>query len=105
MKKSWTSPEHVGKITISILNKLAAEFHKETSKADEDKDHDKILKLAGACGYQSQVYSGIQKIHDFAKRVEEIEKTLEKADPEMLAMGVSPVLIEENDQRERFALR
>lgn len=105
MRRSWTSPEHVGKITISILNELSKEFHKEAAKPDEEKDGDKLLKIAGACGYQSQVYSGIQKTFDMARRIEEVEKVLERADPEMLAMGANPVTIAEEDQRTAFALR
>jgi len=101
--KSWASPYHVGKITISILDKLSAEFHKEFAK--EEKNLETLMKLAGSIGYQSQIYNGIQKTHDFAKRVEKIEATLQVADPETLAMGLNPVIIAEQDQRTTFALR
>ena len=49
MNKTWAEPSHVGKVTISILDILAREFHMESAK---DKiDHNLLIKLSGACGY------------------------------------------------------
>ena len=103
MAKAWTDPSHIGKIIVSVVNKLSAEFHIEFDK--EDKDFEKLVRLAGSIGYQAQIYNGIQKTHDFAKRVEELESVVQNADPEKLAMGLNPVIIAEEDRRTRFALR
>jgi hypothetical protein len=74
--KTWDSVEHVGKVTISILNLLSKEFHKEAKK--EKPDYSLLTKLSSACGYQAQLYSGLQKNHEFAKRLEEIENSMKK---------------------------
>ena len=105
MRKSWAQPDHVGKIVISVLDKLAREFHKEFEKDANEKDFDKLIRLAQSCGYQSQIYSGLQKNHDMAIRIEKVEAFMQDADPEKLAMGNSPVLIAEEDQRSKFAFR
>jgi len=104
MDKGWSRPDHVGKAIVSILDSLTGFYHAEESKGEE-KDIILMIKLSQAAGYQAQIYAGLQKTFDMAKRIEQVEAVLEKADPEMLAMGASPVLIEENDQQERFALR
>jgi len=95
--KSWSEPEHVGKVTISILNVLSREFHKEAVK--DEPDHDLLVKLSSACGYQSQLYSGLQKNHEFAKRLQSIEKEMQK---EELALGKNPVLSAEADRKSRL---
>lgn len=99
MKKGWADPEHVGKITINIIDTLSKEFNIESKK--EEKDKELLLKIAGGIGYQSNIYSGLQKNHDFAKRLVAIEDTLSVADAETLAMGQSPVIIAEDDLRVR----
>ena len=97
MAKGWQTAEHVGRVTIGILDILASEFHKHSKKPDDEKDHNLIIKLSQACGYQSQLYSGLQKSIEYAQRLEAVEKTLEFATPEDLAMGKNPVLSEEAD--------
>ncbi len=89
MDKGWSRPEHVGKVTINTLNILSEYFMVETKKG-EDKDMNLIIKLSQAMGYQSQIYAGLQKTFDMAKRVADIEKVLETADPESLATGRKP---------------
>ena len=98
--KSWSEPEHVGKVTISILNVLSREFHKEAVK--DEPDHDLLVKLSSACGYQSQLYSGLQKNHEFAKRLQSIEKTIGTATAEELALGKNPVLSVEADTKSQL---
>ncbi len=97
MKKQWADASHVGKITISVLNKLSAEFHKEIVK--EEKNFEILLKLAGAMGYQSQIYGALQKNHEISERLDAVEKTMSTATAESLAMGQSPIIIAEADLR------
>jgi len=104
MKKGWSRPEHVGKVTIHTLDILSGYFNEEHKKGD-DRDMNLIIKLSQAMGYQSQIYAGLQKTFDMAKRVEEIESMLQNADPESLAMGLNPVDIAEADERTKLALR
>lgn len=104
MEKAWSRPEHVGKAIVSILDSLTKFYHAEESKGDE-KDIGLMIKLSQAAGYQAQIYAGLQKTFDMAKRIEQVEKVLEHADPELLAMGTNPVTIAEEDQRTTFALR
>ena len=103
MKKGWARPEHVGKITIAILDKLSAKFFEEVNK--EDPDFKLLISLSQAAGYQAQLYGGLQKTHDYAKRIEKIEKFMEHADPELLAMGLNPVVIHDSDQRVKESAR
>jgi len=100
MHKSWAEPEHVGKITISILDTLSREFHKEAVK--DKPDYSLLVKLSSACGYQSQLYSGLQKHHEFAKRLQRIEKEMQSATAEDLALGKNPVLSAEADRESRL---
>jgi|TARA_R110000744_G_scaffold204995_3_gene323745 isopenicillin N synthase-like dioxygenase len=81
MQESWTDPSHVGKISISIMDTLADEFFKESQKPDDEKDHALMIKLSQAVGYQSQVYSTVQKNHDFARRLKMIEGELLQTTP------------------------
>ncbi len=104
MDKGWSRPEHVGKVTIHTLDVLSRYFNEEDKKG-EDKDMKLLIQLSQAMGYQSQIYAGLQKTFDMAKRVEEIERVLESADPETLAMGLNPVDIAEADERTKLALR
>lgn len=104
MEKSWSRPDHVGKIVVSILDSLTGFYHAEEDKGDE-KDIHLMIKISQAAGYQAQIYAGLQKTFDMAKRIEQVEKLVEKADPELLAMGTNPVSIAEEDQRTAFALR
>jgi len=73
------------------------------SKKGEDKDMNLLIKISQAMGYQSQIYAGISKTFDMAKRLEDVEKVLQTADPESLAMGLSPVVQAEIDERVKFA--
>ena len=100
MSKNWAEPEHVGKITISILNVLTKEFHKEAEK--ESPDHKLLVKLSSACGYQSQLYSGLQKNHEFAKRLQSIEKFTIMATAEEIALGNNPVVIAEAEKESKM---
>jgi len=100
MNKTWAEPSHVGKVTISILDIFAREFHKESGK--DQIDHNLLIKLGGACGYQAQLYSGLQKNHEFAKRLQRIEKEVQNADAESIAMGQNPVLSAEADTKSKL---
>lgn len=102
MEKAWSRPDHVGKVVVSILDSLTKFYHAEEKKG-EDKDIRLMIQLSQAAGYQAQIYAGLQKTFDMAKRIEQVEKVLEKADPELLAMGTNPVVIHDTD--DRFALR
>ncbi len=97
MNKNWAEPEHVGKITISILNTLAGEFHKESAK--DEKDYSLLIKLASACGYQAQLYSSLWKNHEFSKRLQSLEKNFERTDSIYLD---SPVVIAEEEEKSRL---
>ena len=97
MRKTWADASHVGKITISVLNFLSAEFHKEMRK--DEKNYEILLKLAGSIGYQSQIYGALQKNHDISQRLDAVEKTMSTATTETLAMGMSPVRIADDDLR------
>jgi len=100
MNKTWAEPSHVGKVTISILNVLFREFHKEAGK--DKPDHNLLIKLGGACGYQAQLYSGLQKNHEFGKRLKSLEKAVQSATPEELALGRNPVIFAEEEQKSRL---
>ena len=100
MNKTWAEPSHVGKVTISILDIFAREFHKESCK--DQIDHSLLIKLGGACGYQAQLYSGLQKNHEFAKRLQRIEIQVQNADAESLAMINNPVISAEEDRQSRL---
>lgn len=102
MDKGWSRPEHVGKVTINTLDILSRYFNEEDKKG-EDKDMRLLIQLSQAMGYQSQIYAGLQKTFDMAKRVADIEKVLESADPESLAMGMNPVVVHSEDERTKFA--
>jgi len=104
MEKGWARPDHVGKMTIHTLEVLSRHFNEEDKKGD-DRDMKLLIQLSSAMGYQAQIYAGLQKTFDMAKRVEYIEAALEKADPESLALGLNPVVIQTVDEREKFALR
>ena len=103
MKKTWADPEHVGKVTIRILDTLSGQFFKEMKK--EDKGMDLAIKLSQAAGYQAQLYSGLQKSHEFSRRLQSIEKTLSNATAEDLALGQNPVLISETDTESKKTWR
>lgn len=96
MKKAWADPEHVGKITISILDILSKEFHIEAKKGDDEKNFDNLIKLSQAAGYQSQLYSGLQKSHEFAKRLKRIEKELDLTDTQNVMLQ-NPVIAAEEE--------
>jgi len=97
MNKNWAEPEHVGKITISILNTLTSEFHKESAK--DEKDYSLLIKLASACGYQAQLYSSLWKNHEFSKRLQILEKNFQRTDSVYLD---SPVVIAEEEEKSRL---
>lgn len=103
MPKGWVPAEHVGKITTSILDILAREFFKESK--NKELDHGMLIKLSQACGYQAQLYSGLQKNIEYANRLESVEKTISGATPEDLAMGNNPVLQEEANLKTKEQLR
>ena len=105
MRKEWSSPEHVGKIVISHLHLLSGEFHKKMKEPDEEKDYDLIIKLSSAAGYQAQLYSGIQKQHEFARRLQRIEKELTTShDPNSL-LSKNPVINAEVDLQVQDSLK
>ena len=100
MNKTWAEPEHVGKITISILDTLTEEFHKESAK--DEKDYSLLIKLASACGYQAQLYSSLWKNHEFSKRLQILEKAVNSATAEDLALGKNPAVIAEADRESQL---
>ncbi len=100
MQKRWNNANHVGKVTISILNVLTREFHKEAVK--ENPDHSLLVKLGSACGYQSQLFSSLQKNHEFAQRLQNIEEQLGTTSAEDLALGKNPVVSAEADTKSRL---
>ena len=102
MDKGWSRPEHVGKVVVNTLDVLTKYFHVEEKKG-EDKDMNLVIKLSQAMGYQAQIYAGLQKTFDMAKRIEQVEEVLQNADPESLAMGMSPVVVHTEDERTKFA--
>lgn len=95
MVKDWTSPEHVAKIGLSIMHVLAEEFHIEAKKPTGEKDHSLMVKLSQAVGYQSQLFSALQKSHEFARRLNAVEKATHNLTPEELALQYNPALIAE----------
>jgi len=97
MNKNWAEPEHVGKITISILNTLTGEFYKESAK--DEKDYSLLIKLASACGYQAQLYSSLWKNHEFSKRLQNLEKNFQRTDSIYLN---NPVVIAEEEEKNRL---
>ncbi len=105
MKNGWADPEHVGKVTISILDILSGLFHKEAKKKDDAKDYDLLVKLSQAAGYQAQLYSGLQKSHEFARRLQRLEKDMNTYTPEETALKNNPVLIEENNLKNQKSWR
>ena len=86
MPKGWVPAEHVGKVSTSILDVLAAEFFIESKKPNDEKDLGLLMKLSGACGYQAQLYSGLQKNIEYAARLEQVEKDVTHVTPEDLAL-------------------
>lgn len=102
MDKGWSRPEHVGKVVVNTLDVLTKYFHIEEKKG-EDKDMSLIVKLSQAMGYQAQIYAGLQKTFDMAKRIQQVEEALQNADPESLAMGMNPVVVHSEDERSKFA--
>lgn len=79
MQKTWADEEHVGKLTVSIMNTLSKKFHTEAKKPEEEVNDDKLIKFSQAIGYQAQIFSGLQKNHEFAKRLQSVEKILSRA--------------------------
>jgi len=103
--KQWTSPEHVGKVCVGILDVLSGEFYKENKKKEDEKDFDKLIKLSSACGYQAQIYSGLQKSHEFARRLSSLEKDIQKSIPEDFAYSQNPVIAAEEEQKSQKTWR
>jgi hypothetical protein len=97
MVKDWTSPEHVAKIGLSIMHVLAEEFHIEAKKPTGEKDHSLMVKLSQAVGYQSQLFSALQKSHEFARRLNAVEKSTQHITAEELALLHNPVVIAEKE--------
>jgi len=77
MAKSWADEEHVGKLTVAVMNVLNKKFHVESKKTDEKIDLDKLIKFSQAIGYQAQIFSGLQKNHEFAKRLKSVEEKIQ----------------------------
>ena len=96
--KDWTSAEHVAKIGLSIMHVLAEEFHIEASKPTGEKDHSLMVKLSQAVGYQSQLFSALQKSHEFARRLEAVEKATSMLSPEEIAYKFNPTVMAEREQ-------
>ena len=93
--KDWQSAEHVAKIGLSIMHVLAQEFHIEAAKPSAEKDHSLMVKLSQAVGYQSQLFSALQKSHEFARRLQNVEKATRMLSPEELAYKHNPVVLAE----------
>ena len=100
MVKEWASAEHVAKIGLSIIEVLAKEFHVEAAKPSPEKDHSLMVKLSQAVGYQCQLYSALQKSHEFARRLKQVEKDTRMLSPEELAYKHNPVVIAEQQMED-----
>ena len=75
------------------MHVLAEEFHIEASKPTGEKDHSLMVKLSQAVGYQSQLFSALQKSHEFARRLNAVEKSTSMLSPEELAYKFNPTVI------------
>ena len=102
--RDWTSAEHVAKIGLSIMEVLAKEFHIEAGKPSAEKDHSLMVKLSQAVGYQSQLFSALQKSHEFARRLGQVEKAARMLSPEELAYKHNPVLLADQRREEDHKL-
>ena len=98
--RDWASAEHVAKIGLSIMHVLAQEFHIEAAKPTGEKDHSLMVKLSQAVGYQSQLFSALQKSHEFARRLQQVEKATRMLSPEELAFKHNPALLAEKQMED-----
>ena len=98
--KDWTSAEHVASIGLSIMHVLATEFHIEAAKPIGEKDHSLMVKLSQAIGYQSQLFSALQKSHEFARRLNAVEKSTAMLTPEELDYKFNPVVLSDQQTEE-----
>lgn len=95
MAREWTSAQQIAQLGLSIMYELAKEFHIEASKPTAEKDHNLMIKLSQAVGYQSQLFTSLQKNHEFAKRLVQVEAATQIISPEDLAYRNTPMLLAE----------
>jgi hypothetical protein len=100
MNKTWSDVDHVGKITISILDSLTKEYNLELEQ--DNPDLTLLVKLASAVGYQAQLYSSLYKNHEISKRIDYLEKQMKGLGAQDMAMLYNPVVIAEDDERNRL---
>jgi len=103
--RDWTAAEKMGKISVSIIEKLTRAFHIESNKPDGEKNYDLMIKLSQATAYQTTVYSSLQKNHEYERRLQRVEKTVKGIDPSDLAMKNSPILSAEEEMKSKEKLR
>ncbi len=101
--RDWTAAEKMGKISVSIIEKLAGEFHRQSKAITPN--YELMMKLSQATAYQTTVYSSLQKNHEYERRLQYVEKTVKGIDPSDLAMKNSPILSAEDELRNQEKLR
>ena len=94
--KDWTSAEHIGKIAVSTINVLSKEFHKAANQPDDKKDYKLIIALSQANGYQCQLYSALQKSHEYERRLQAVERTVKNSTSDEL-LKLNPVIAAEEE--------
>ena len=75
------------------MHVLAQEFHIEAKRPTDERDHTLMVKLSQAVGYQSQLFTSLQKNHEFARRLMQVEKATRIISPEDLAYKNNPTLL------------
>jgi hypothetical protein len=95
----WTSPGHLSKISAGIIDGLSKEFYKMLNGPDEEKNHELLIKLSSAIGYQGMMYNTLWKSNKLHERIEALEQDMDRPLPEDVAMAQSPVLLEESKLR------
>ncbi len=102
MARDWTSAQQIAQLGLSIMYELAKEFHIEASKPSAEKDHNLMIKLSQAVGYQTQLFTSLQKNHEFAKRLVQVEAQTQIISPEDLAYKHNPALMAEQEKEKEL---
>ena len=91
--KNWTSPGHLSKISAGIIDGLSKEFYRLLKEPNDEKNHDLLIRLSGAIGYQGMMYNTLWKSNELSRRIHSLEEDMAKMPAEDLAMSQSPVLM------------
>ncbi len=94
--KDWTSPGHLSKISSGIIDGLSKEFYRLLKAPIEERDHDVLIRLSGAIGYQGMMYNTLWKSNELSNRIHKLEDDMDNIPASELAMSQSPVLMEES---------